>query len=100
MPKHTLYGAKTIEIAAFFTACIFKEGFSLILKIIDAMDVQIGVYAEKFAATRDAECLRQTECLAAYESYEQRKARRTQKLNQEERFEEVEGLLYGSGIAD
>ncbi|KAG8229417.1 hypothetical protein J437_LFUL000938 [Ladona fulva] len=55
-----------------------------------ATGAQIGVYAKTFAATRNAERLRQAECLVAYKSHEQWKARRMKKFNQMEIFEEVE----------
>ncbi|KAG8222134.1 hypothetical protein J437_LFUL002131 [Ladona fulva] len=69
------------QIKPFIASCVFNEGFSPILKIMDIMGIQIGVYVETLAATCDGKRLGQLECLVAYESHKQQKARRTKKLN-------------------
>ncbi|KOC59898.1 hypothetical protein WH47_10539 [Habropoda laboriosa] len=41
-PKHIICGKKIFKIATYCAACIFNEGFALIVKIMDVMGVKIG----------------------------------------------------------
>jgi len=47
-PKHKFVGKQNLEIAVFSAACVFNEGISPILKIMEIMGVKIGPTAENF----------------------------------------------------
>ncbi|KYN06784.1 hypothetical protein ALC62_02265 [Cyphomyrmex costatus] len=98
-PKHIFVGQKTLEIAAWTTACTFNEGFLPVLKIMETMGVTIGPHARAYANMYDSR-ISTTEKNAVFTSKEARIARRSQKVAQNDNYEETEGLLYAPGIAD
>lgn len=52
-PKHVFNGKKIVKIACLTAACIFNEGFSPVLKIMEVMGITIGQTAMQFATMRD-----------------------------------------------
>lgn len=98
--KHVFSGKTVIEIAAWVSACVFNEGNFTVLKIMELMGIKIGPYASHSAEKRDEERLKQAERVSTEQSKEARTNKKEAKSAKQEMFEEVEGLLYGSGIAD
>ncbi|CAH0561736.1 unnamed protein product [Brassicogethes aeneus] len=99
-PKHLNSGKKIVEIAAYMAAGMFNEGYSAVLSTMQLLDLKIGQLCKMFADNVDAQRIKRENRRSSYSSKEARTARRLDQLHQNEFFEEVEGLLYGAGIAD
>ncbi|XP_053976796.1 uncharacterized protein LOC128875324 [Hylaeus volcanicus] len=99
-PKHLNSGIKIIEIAAFIAASIFNEGYSSILRIMNALEINVGQQSKFFADTHDAQRISRQECRRSSSTKEARIARRLLQMQQNKFHEEAEGLLYGPGIGD
>ncbi|XP_043258074.1 uncharacterized protein LOC122400607 [Colletes gigas] len=99
-PKHIHSGTATVEIATFLAACIFNEGFSSILKILDTMGVKIGQQAKTYAMLRDQNRIDRSERRASAASKKARTARREALSDKNQFHETEEGAIYGSGLAD
>ncbi|XP_053995806.1 uncharacterized protein LOC128885665 [Hylaeus anthracinus] len=99
-PKHLNSGLKMIEIAAFIAASIFNEGYSSILRIMNALQINVGQQSKFFADTHDAQRISRQERRRSSSTKEARTACRLVQMQQNEFHEEAEGLLYGPGIAD
>lgn len=99
-PKHQFCTAKTIELSAFLSAIMFNEGYSPLLRLMEVMGIVVGPHALAAANARDDVRVRKAERAHTAASKEGRLSRRMDRSNQDEFFEEVEGGLYGPGIAD
>lgn len=99
-PKHIFCGKKIIEIATYTSACIFNEGFTAVLKIMDVMGTTIGPAAAELARKRDEARIRDAERNLTDAAREARIARRDERALENEAYEESEGILYAAGIAD
>lgn len=99
-PKHLHCGVQTIKIAAYIAAGIFNEGYSSILKTMNAVGIIIGPNSRNFAVQTDERRV----AAAEENTSEQAKNARIEKINAQIQknifFEEEEGPLYGPGIAD
>ena len=58
-PKHMYNGKIVVEISSKIACCIFNEGFSSVLKIMEVLDCEPGWLAVAYASTRDADRLQQ-----------------------------------------
>lgn len=99
-PKHIYGGKAVVEIANFLATCIFNDGFSNVLKIMDVTGVKIGNAAYDLAVRRDDARLERSDHRASMASKEARIAARKEKASKNELYKEEEGCLYGPGIAD
>ena len=99
-PKHIFCGRKVLEIAVWIAASTFNEGFASILKMMEVMGVQIGSGAATFARMQDDLRVRIANRRSSEESKEARTDRRSARSEENDAFEEAEGILYGAGIAD
>ncbi|XP_071579129.1 uncharacterized protein [Temnothorax nylanderi] len=99
-PKHLHSGVKIIEIAAYITAGIFNEGYFAVLKIMEILQIKIGPQCKLFADNYKVERTKRQERRSFSSSREARLARKQRQIEQNELFEEAEGILYGPGIAD
>lgn len=97
-PKHVFVGPKTLEIAALTAACTFNEGFLLILKIMETMGITIGPHAITYARRCNSLRLAKAKKDTANASKEARSSRRSEKIAENDAYEETEGLLYAPGI--
>ena len=52
-PKYLHFELKIIEIAACFAAALFNEGYASILKVMHALQLEMGIYAKNFAHNSD-----------------------------------------------
>jgi len=93
-------GSKIIEIAAFIAAGIFNEGYSTILQTTMLLEINIGQQCKIFADKYDEERVTRQERRRLSSTKEARIARRINQIEQNEFYEEAEGLLYGPDIAD
>jgi len=98
--KHLNSGLKIIEISAYIAAGIFNEGYSSILKIMNSLDIIVGTYSKVFAENTDEARIAKQNRRSLFATKEARKARKQQQFEDNQLFEEDEGLLYAPGIAD
>ncbi|XP_076549216.1 uncharacterized protein LOC143306722 [Osmia lignaria lignaria] len=99
-PKHLHSGLKILEIASFIAAGMFNEGYFSILKIMQELNLTIGKQAMDYAEKSNQRRIQRQERRSSLSTKKARKARREQLAEQNDYFEEAEGLLYGAGIAD
>ena len=99
-PKHLHCGLKVVEISAYIAARIFNEGFSSILRIMNLLNVTVGTYAKTYADKTDEARITREDRRSLSHTKDARTARKQQRHEQNQLFEEEEGLLYGAGIAD
>lgn len=99
-PKHRFSSVKIIEIAAFLAACLFNEGYTSFLIMMEAMGLKIGPQAKIMADGKDNNRIQHANRCHLESSKEARTARRNKRAGQNEFFQEEEGLLYAPGIAD
>ncbi|XP_074111938.1 uncharacterized protein LOC141535740 [Cotesia typhae] len=99
-PKHLHSGLKVVEISAYIAAGIFNEGYTSILRIMNLLNLNIGTYAKIFADSTDEERITRQNRKSLSETKEARSARRQHQIDENQLFEEAEGLLYGPGIAN
>ena len=96
-PKHLNAGSKIIEIASFIAACVFTERFSSTLKMMNDLNINLGSHALNFASGYDEQRVSRQD-RRSFDSIKE--ARKEELLAQNKFYEEVEGLMYGAGIAD
>lgn len=99
-PKHLHSGLKIVDISAYIAAGIFNEGFSSVLRIMNLLNLTIGTYAKVFAHNTDEARISRQDRKSLSETKDARTARKQQQIEENQLFEEEEGLLYGPGIAD
>ena len=100
VPKHHFSGGSTVEMAAWIAACLFNEGCTTILKILEAMGVQSGIHAYNYSAKRDKERNRKADFETKQSTKEARTAKKQALADTEEAYKNLYGLLYGPGIDD
>ncbi|KZC08118.1 hypothetical protein WN55_10888 [Dufourea novaeangliae] len=61
-PKHLNYGINIIEIAAFIAASVFNEGYCVILKMMNILEITIGHECKSFADKYNAARVNRQEC--------------------------------------
>ncbi|XP_052758504.1 uncharacterized protein LOC128202373 [Galleria mellonella] len=99
-PKHLHSGLKVVEISAYIAAGIFNEGYTSVLRIMNLLNLNIGTYAKIFADSTDEERITRQNRKSLSETKDARSARRQHQIDENQLFEEEEGLLYGPGIAN
>ncbi|EZA51519.1 hypothetical protein X777_09816 [Ooceraea biroi] len=67
---------------------------------MDTLELKIGTHCKEYADSYDATRIRQQERQSLSSSKEARTARKELNLQQQQLYEDAEGLLYGPGIAD
>ncbi|XP_076221633.1 uncharacterized protein LOC116431900 [Nomia melanderi] len=99
-PKHLHSGIKIIEIAAYLAAGLFSEGYASVLRTMSALNIVIRKQTKTYADKIDEQRIIQQERRTSLITKEARKARREQRMEGNQLYEETEGILYGAGIAD
>ena len=100
VPKHIFSGKEIVEFSTKLAACIFNEGCQTILKCMEVMGIQLGREALSCSNRRDAEHIKKAEKKTLNSSKEARIRRRSDKSEDNDLLEQVEGLIYGPGIDD
>lgn len=92
-PKHLHCGRKIIEIAAYIAAGIFNEGYLSVLNIMSDLEIVIGTtcrdYTDKINNSRTTSQNRRSKSIIR----EQKNIHKQRLLEQNELYEEVEGIL-------
>ncbi|XP_032673049.1 uncharacterized protein LOC116844962 [Odontomachus brunneus] len=99
-PKIYHSGSLVVELAAYIVTCIFNEGTSSLLKILQGMGVSCGPNAHLYAAKKDEERIMESNIRAQQSTREARQHRRQMQIENLEAATDAEGSLYGSGIDD
>lgn len=98
--KHLNSGLKIVEIAAYLAACLFNEGSSSILSIMNELNIVVGNRSYNFAQEVDNRRIIRQNRRSSVNSKESRKARQEKLRAENDAYEAAEGLQYGAGIAD
>jgi len=67
---------------------------------MNSLDIIVGTYSKVFAENTDEARIAKQNRRSLFATKEARKARKQQQLEDNQLFEEDEGLLYAPGIAD
>lgn len=86
-------GAFIVQLSAYIATCVFNEGTSVLLQIMQAMAINTGPYAHQYAALEDKTRIRIAELRA-------QEATRDARIEHLEAALSAEGLLYGPGVDD
>ena len=96
-PETFLWRQIIVEIANFYPACLFNDGFFPMLNIMETMGVIDGLEAVALAeSVNSARTATDRRCVQT--SKEAPLARRNVKVTQNELFEKAEGIMYTAGI--
>ncbi|XP_025995087.2 uncharacterized protein LOC113004834 [Solenopsis invicta] len=93
---NTNSSAKIVEIATFIAVCLFNEGLSALLQIMNTMGITIG----RNAALADTRRCNQADIRAQHATREVRISRRLKKNKNADEHLHQEDSLYGPGIDD
>ena len=99
-PKYLNSGVTTVETASYIAAILFNEGYSAILKIIKLLNLKIGLQTKNCADMHDSVRMNWQARRTLQSTKEGRPARKIQKLQKQQYFQESQGILYAPGIAD
>lgn len=99
-PKTMHSGARVVEIAAYTAACMFNNGATSLLQIMNVMGISIGPNAHLYASCEDDRRIAQAEVRAQEQTKEGRLRRRQQNLEDMGVPSTSENLYYGPGIDD
>lgn len=99
-PKSYSSGKKILDIATDIAVCNFNDGLISVLRIIKALEMEIGLQAYNFCIEADEKRIKYAERSISDAAKEARMALKASKKNDEEEFSNLEGQLYGAGIAD
>lgn len=97
-PKHLNAGRKVVELAAFLAAIIFNDGYTLILRVMQEIGVNIGTEAKSFAHRTDGQRCERGDQRWLETTKEARTATRLARLRQNQLYEDSETPMYGPGI--
>ncbi|KOC58783.1 hypothetical protein WH47_00030, partial [Habropoda laboriosa] len=99
-PKVHYSGAKIVEIASYIAASIFNDGYTSALKIMQLLNLEIGLSALQFSENLDSQRISIANIRAQQETKEARKLKRAAQKEAEDITATIEELMYGPGIAD
>ncbi|CAH2083321.1 unnamed protein product [Euphydryas editha] len=99
-PKSYSSGKKVLNVATDIEVCCFNDGLTSILKIMKALQMDIGVHSYNFCLETDAKRIEHAERSLTDAVKEARSAMKSSRKASEGEFSNVEGQLYGPGIAD
>lgn len=98
--KNTNSSARIVKIATYLAVCLFNEGNSVLLKVMNTMGITIGRNAAQFAASSDIRRCNQADIRAQHATREARIQRRLDKNHRNDEYLVLEDYLYGPGIDD
>ncbi|XP_071575168.1 uncharacterized protein [Temnothorax nylanderi] len=99
-PKITHSGCCIMRIASYIAACTFNAGSKSYLQVMEYLGIKVGPNANNYCEEADENRLHQAEIQAANATREGRILRKQLRAADDENLLEIEGLLYGPGIAD
>lgn len=99
-PKNISSGKTVLDIATEIAVCVFNDGFSSILHIMEAMGLEIGPKSYEMCMEIDKQRITLAERSLSDRVKEARIAARSSRKDMYEQEDNLEGQLYGAGIAD
>lgn len=99
-PKSYSSGKKVLNIATDIAVCNFNDGLSNILRIMKVLEMDVGVQSYNFCREADAKRVAHAERSLTDEAKEARSNTKSFRKEEEEENLNIEGQLYGPGIAD
>lgn len=99
-PKSTSNGKVVLEIAADIAVCIFNNGLSSVMEIMKILGMTIGPNCYNFCLEVDAQRVKYAERSLTDAGKEGRSSAKSMRKSEQDQNLELEGQLYGAGIAD
>ncbi|XP_025163941.1 uncharacterized protein LOC112590740 [Harpegnathos saltator] len=99
-PKTRSSGKKILDLSADIAVSIFNDGLQAVLRIMDTMEITIGNNCYNFCLEADAKRIQYSERSLTDKAKEARQSLTAARKQGEEENSNIEGQLYGSGIAD
>lgn len=99
-PKSISSGKTIVDVATDIAVCVFNDGFVSILHIIKAMNLEIGPNSYEMCLEIDKQRIKLAERSLSDRVKEARIASRSSRKEMQEQEDNLEGQLYGAGIAD
>lgn len=99
-PKTTSSGKTVLDTAVYLATLCFNDGFAAIMKVMEQLDIIIGLNCYNFCCEADAERIKQSERSLTKEAKEARRGSTSARKDEDEHNLNLEGQLYGAGIAD
>lgn len=99
-PKTVSSGKNILDIAANMAVCTYNDGLSSIMEIMKAMGMSIGENCYNFCLQADARRIQFSERSQNKTAQMARLNLRSSRKEEDEEYINIEGQLYGAGIAD
>lgn len=99
-PKSYSSGKKILNIAIDIAVCNFNDDLTNILWIIKVFEMNIGIQSYNFCLKADAKWIKHAEPSLIDAAKEARSSIKSSRKENEEEYLNLEGQLYGPGIAD
>lgn len=99
-PKSYSSGKKVLNVATDIAVCTFNDGLTNILRIMKALEMDIGLQAYNFCLEADAMRIKHAELSLTDAAKKARAGIKSTRKKNEEEYLSREGQLYGPGIAD
>lgn len=97
-PKTTSSGGIVVEIAASIAVCIFNDGYTDVLKIMELLGIRIGLSASQFRDYKDDQRLSLADLRTQAATREERLRRKQSRNEAEELAIASEGTSYAPGL--
>ncbi|XP_011694080.1 PREDICTED: uncharacterized protein LOC105453644 [Wasmannia auropunctata] len=99
-PKTFSSGKTILDIATDIAVCKFNDGFTSIMEIMQVLNLTIGHNLYTFCIEADARRVKAAERAMSSHAKDARKLSKTSRKEKDEVNFNVEGQLYGAGIAE
>lgn len=99
-PKSYSSGKKILDLATAIGVCIFNDGLTSILHIMEALELDVGPRAYNFCIESDAKRVQADERSLTDAAKEARSSTKSVRKDLENEYSNLEGQVYGAGIAD
>jgi len=99
-PKSVSSGKNVLDIATNIAICIFNDGMSPVMRIMEILGITIGANCYNFCVESDASRIERSERSLTDEAKQARLLSKSARKEEEEENINLEGRLYGAGIAD
>ncbi|XP_071569569.1 uncharacterized protein [Temnothorax nylanderi] len=99
-PKTHSSGKKVLDIVTHIAVCVYNDGMLSIMEIMQVLGIQIGLNCYNFCTEADARRVSLAELSLSDAAKTARRAAQSSRKEQEQENINLEGQLYGAGIAD
>lgn len=99
-PKTVSGGKSVLDIAVNLAVIYFNDGYKGIMQVMSQLGITIGFQCYNFCSDADDKCIAKSERSLTKEAKIARKEATSSRKEEEQENVELEGQLYGSGIAD